>query len=162
MRRILFMALQILWGFPQTLLGLFLYLYWLPRAKTRYLYHGAIVTEWTTGGGVSLGLFVFVSDKASRYMLDGRELTAEESKTGVRVHEYGHCIQSLMLGPLYLIAVGLPSYLWANLPALRKFRREKSLSYYAVYPENWANRLGEWAAKEKSCGMAMPVRRKAA
>ena len=143
MRRILFMALQILWGFPQTLLGLFMYLYWLPRAKTRYLYHGAIVTEWTTGGGISLGLFVFVSEKASRYMLDGRELTAEESKTGVRVHEYGHCIQSLFLGPLYLILMGIPSTLWGFLPQLNKMRREKHRSYFAFFTERWANALGE-------------------
>lgn len=161
MRRFLFTLAQLTWGLPQTIVGFILYLYWRRRAKARYLYHGAIVTEWTTGGGVSLGLFVFVSEKASRYMLDGRELTEAESRTGLRVHEYGHCIQSLMLGPLYLIAVGLPSYLWANLSTLRKLRREKGLSYYAVYPENWANRLGEWATKEKSCGMAMPVRRRA-
>lgn len=147
MKRILFTALQILWGFPQTLLGLFMYLYWLPRAQKHYVYHGAIITEWTAGGGISLGLFVFVSEKA---------------RPGVVVHEYGHCIQSLMLGPLYLIAVGIPSYLWANLPALRKMRRETGRSYYSVYPENWANRLGEWATKEKSCGMAMPVRKKSA
>ena len=149
MRRFLFTLVQLTWGLPQTLFGFILYLYWLPRAKTRYMYHGAIVTEWTTGGGVSLGLFVFVSEKASRYMLDGRELTEAESRTGLRVHEYGHCIQSLMLGPLYLIAVGVPSYLWANLPALRKMRRETGRSYYSVYPENWANTLGEWATEEK-------------
>lgn len=162
MRRFLFTLVQLTWGLPQTLLGLLMYLYWLPRAKTRYWYHGARVTEWTTGGGISLGLFVFVSERASRYILDGRQLTDEESKTGVRVHEYGHCIQSLMLGPLYLLAVGIPSWLWANLPAMRKIRREKAVSYYAVYPENWANHLGEWAAKEQSVGQAMPVRKKSA
>ncbi|MBQ3155511.1 MAG: hypothetical protein IJB81_01135 [Clostridia bacterium] len=162
MKRFLFTLIQLTWGLPQTLLGFLLYLYWLPRAKTRYGYHGALVTEWTTGGGISLGLFVFVSEKAAHYTLDGQELTPEASRRGVLVHEYGHCIQSLLLGPLYLIAVGLPSYLWANLPALRKLRREKALSYYAVYPENWANRAGEWAAKEKSVGMAMPVRKKSA
>lgn len=162
MKRILFTVLQILWGFPQTLLGLFMYLYWLPRAKTRRCYHGAIVTEWTAGGGISLGLFIFVSERASRYMLDGAELSPDESKRGVLVHEYGHCIQSLLLGPLYLIAVGLPSYAWANLPALRKIRREKGISYYAVYPESWANRAGEWATKENSIGQAMPVRKKSA
>lgn len=162
MKRIAFMALQLTWGLPQTLLGFFMLLYWLPRAKTRYMYHGAIVTEWTAGGGISLGLFVFVSEKASRYMVNGRELTPEESKRGVLVHEYGHCIQSLMLGPLYLLAVGIPSWLWANLPAMRKIRREKAVSYYAVYPENWANHLGEWAAKEQSVGQAMPVRKKSA
>jgi hypothetical protein len=133
MRRFLFTLVQLTWGLPQTLLGFIMYLYWLPRAKTRYVYHGAIVTEWTSGGGISLGLFVFVSDKA---------------RPSVTVHEYGHCIQSLLLGPLYLIAVGIPSYLWANLPALRKMRRETGRSYYSVYPENWANRLGEWSTGE--------------
>ena len=162
MRRFLFTVLQIFWGLPQTLLGFFMFMYWLPRTRVRYVFHGAFVTEWTAGGGISLGLFVFVSGKASRYMLDGRELTSEESQRGVLVHEYGHCIQSLLLGPLYLVAVGIPSWLWANLSTLRRLRREKGLSYYSVYPENWANRLGEWAAKEKSVGQAMPVRKKTA
>lgn len=156
MRRILFTLIQVIWGLPQSLVGFVMFLYWLPRSKTRFIFHGAIVTEWTAGGGISLGLFVFVSQKASRYVLDVRELSPEEAKRGVLVHEYGHCIQSLLLGPLYLIAVGIPSYLWANLPALRKMRRETGRSYYSVYPENWANRLGEWGTKEKSCGMAMP------
>lgn len=160
MRRILFTLIQLTWGLPQTLLGFILYLYWLPRATTRYVYHGAIVTEWTAGGGISLGLFVFVSTKIRQQVVDGRVLTAQESQAGVRVHEYGHCIQSLLLGPLYLIAVGVPSYLWANLSALRRLRRHKQISYYAVYPEKWANALGEWTTGEKSPGKALPVRRK--
>ena len=159
MRRILFTLVQLTWGLPQTLLGFALYLYWLPRATTRYVWHGAIVTEWTTGGGISLGLFVFVSEKASRYQSGGRVLTETESKSGVRVHEYGHCVQSLLLGPLYLLTVGIPSYAWANLPALRRLRREKRLSYYAIWPEKQANALGEWATGEKSIGQAMPARR---
>ena len=159
MHRAIFTLLQLLWGLPQTLLGFLLFLYWLPRSKKRYLFHGAIVTEWTAGGGISLGVFVFVSQRASRYMRDSRELTPEESKRGVLVHEYGHCIQSLILGPLYLIAVGIPSWLWANLPALRRWRREHGHSYYSVYPEKWANRLGEWASKEPSVGQALPVRK---
>lgn len=117
------------------MLGFLMFLYWRHRGAVSRMYHGAIVTEWTAGGGISLGLFVFVSEKA---------------RQGVVVHEYGHCIQSLMLGPLYLIAVGVPSYIWANLPALRKMRRETGRSYYSVYPENWANQLGEWGTKEKA------------
>lgn len=135
MRRFLFTLTQLTWGMPQTLLGFILYLYWCKRRAAHRIYHGAIVTEWATGGGISLGLFVFVSGKAHH---------------GVTVHEYGHCVQSLILGPLYLIAVGVPSYLWANLPALRKMRRDTGRSYYSVYPENWANTLGEWATKEKA------------
>ena len=134
MRRFLFILVQLTWGLPQSILGFILFLYWRRRGALHHAYHGAIVTEWAAGGGVSLGLFVFVSVNA---------------RPGVTVHEYGHCIQSLMLGPLYLLAVGLPSYIWANLPALRKMRRETGRSYYSVYPENWANRLGEWATGEK-------------
>ena len=162
MRRFLFTLLQLTWGLPQTLAGFLLYLYWRPRAATRYLYHGAVVTEWTCGGGISLGLFVFIAEKGARYQRGGLELTPEESKAAVRVHEYGHCIQSLLLGPVYLPCVGLPSWLWANLSALRRLRREKNLSYYAVYPEKWANSLGERATGEESPGLALPARRKAA
>lgn len=161
MKRTLFTIVQLTWGLPQTILGALLYAYWRPRSEKRYLFHGAIVTEWAIGGGISLGLFIFVPQRASRYMLNGRELSPDESRLGVLVHEYGHCIQSLLLGPLYLIAVGLPSYLWANLPALRRWRRKHGRSYYAIYPENWANALGEIATKEKSVGQAMPVRKNA-
>ncbi len=137
MRRFLFTLIQLTWGLPQTIAGFIMFLYWRRRGAVSRVYHGAVVTEWTASGGISLGLFVFVSGKA---------------RPDVTVHEYGHCIQSLMLGPLYLLAVGVPSYLWANLPALRKMRRETGRSYYSVYPENWANRLGEWATKESVAG----------
>ena len=110
---------------------------------------------------ITLGLFVFVSEKASRYQRDGRILTEAESKTGVRVHEYGHCVQSLLLGPLYLPAVGIPSYAWANVPALRRLRREKGISYYSIWPEKQANTLGEWATGEKSPGQMVPMKKKA-
>jgi hypothetical protein len=53
-------------------------------------------------------------------------------------HEYGHSIQSMILGPLFLFAVGIPSslrVLW--------FRKDKvNRDYYAGYPENWADKLG--------------------
>ena len=147
MRRTLFTLAQLTWGLPQTLLGLLLFIYWFPRSETRYCYHGAMITEWTARGGISLGLFVFVPQK---------------THPGVTVHEFGHCVQSLLLGPLYLIAVGIPSYLWANLPALKKLRRDTGRSYYSIYPENWANRLGEWATKEKSIGQPAPTRKNSA
>lgn len=161
MKRFFFTLVQLTWGLPQSLVGFILYLYWRSRKAACFVWHGAVVTQWTVSGGVSLGLFVFVPDKAGRYITDGRELTAEESRRGVLVHEYGHCIQSLLLGPAYLLLVGLPSFTWANLPALRRLRRERGLSYYSVYPENWANRLGERATGSKSVGLAMPAGRAA-
>ena len=77
MRRFLFILVQLTWGLPQSVLGFILYLYWRRRGAITRMYHGAVVTQWTSGGGISLGLFVFVSNKA---------------RPGVTVHEYGHCI----------------------------------------------------------------------
>lgn len=135
-------ALQCTWGALQTIVGLAV-LCLCPGAP-RFRYHGAVVTRWRYAGSVSLGLFVFVTDKLPQ----GREELARR----LVVHEYGHTVQSLLLGPLYLAAVGLPSLLWANLPALRRMRRAKRRSYFAFYTERWANRLGERATGEASMG----------
>lgn len=66
----------------------------------------------------------------------------------VRVHEFGHSVQSLILGPLFLPVMGIPSFLWCNLPCCKRLRKEKSVSYYTFYPESTANRLGAWVTKE--------------
>jgi hypothetical protein len=58
-------------------------------------------------------------------------------------------VQSLILGPLFLPVMGIPSFLWCNLPVCRRMRKEKGLSYYRFYPESTANRLGAWATGEK-------------
>ena len=68
----------------------------------------------------------------------------------VRVHEYGHCIQSLLLGPLYLIVVGIVSYTWANLPYFRKLRKEKGIPYTACFVESWASKWGELVTGEEA------------
>ena len=67
----------------------------------------------------------------------------------VRVHEFGHSVQSLILGPLFLPVMGIPSFLWCNIPYFRRMRKEKGISYYRFYPESTANRLGAWATGEK-------------
>ena len=54
------------------------------------------------------------------------------------LHEYGHHLQSEKLGPLYLIAVGLPSIIHNMFCNCKKHNH----NYYDVYPERWANKLG--------------------
>lgn len=49
-------------------------------------------------GGISLGKYIIVSQWATQKTI---------------MHEYGHCLQSKILGPLYLLVVGLPSILHA-------------------------------------------------
>ena len=73
---------------------------------------------------VSLGEWVFVTD----------------SSESTRKHELGHRRQSRMLGPLYLIIVGLPSLFW-NITA--RFSPTIAKNYYHLFPENWADRLGK-------------------
>ena len=78
--------------------------------------------------------------------------TGEDLKRMITVHEYGHTIQSLILGPLYLFVIGAPSLLWAGIPAFGRMRRRRQMSYYRFYPERWANHLGEKVTNEKSMG----------
>lgn len=54
-------------------------------------------------------------------------------------HEHGHHLQGNKWGPLYLLAVGIPSL-------INNFRSRKnqwvSENYYLLYPEKQADRLG--------------------
>ena len=75
-------------------------------------------------GGVSLGYHIFVQHNASTRLLR---------------HEYGHTIQSKLLGWLYLPLVGIPSMFLVILSRLGLITVEQ---YYSLYPERWADRLG--------------------
>lgn len=131
MKIVLFWLCQATWGILQTLLGavLFLVNFAVSPKSRRYFFHGAAVTEWGYGGSVSLGAFVFVS---RRSRIPHKELLS---------HEYGHCIQSLILGVLYLPVIGIPSIVWAGF--FRKFRIRKGILYDTFYTERWANSLGD-------------------
>lgn len=134
MKQLLYTILQFVWGLPQTLLGFVLYLCWYQAPHSRY--HGAIVTEWKKQTGLSLGLFLFVPEG--------------EIGKDFLVHEYGHTIQSLVLGPLYLPVIGLPSAVWCNLPCCAALRRRKKISYQSFFTERSANKWGEKATGERA------------
>lgn len=79
-------------------------------------------------GGISLGKVVILNEK-----YDDNNDTTER-------HEYGHMKQSLMLGPLYLFTVGIPSIIWAGLYGTLIPKTHNG--YYRFYTERWADRLG--------------------
>ncbi|MBQ0064262.1 MAG: hypothetical protein KBT48_00725 [Firmicutes bacterium] len=143
MKKILFTLIQWTWALPQTLIGLILY--FLYRKNSHFSYHGSVVTLWDKPGSISLGFFLFLC--ADPYP-NVRAHTLEP----MIVHEYGHSIQSLLLGPFYLLIIGLPSFLWANLKVCHTYRKKNNLSYFSLYTETWANKLGEMVTKEKSIG----------
>lgn len=54
-------------------------------------------------------------------------------------HEYGHSIQSLILGVFYLFVIGIPSFCWAAFGS--KYRTKHNKTYYEFYTESWANKI---------------------
>ena len=135
MKKAVFIFLQCTWGIGQTLLGAIVFLKNIRQVHR--IYRGCIETRWNSPCGMSLGLFIFTPKEDIR-------------DTGkIRVHEYGHCIQSMVLGPLYLV-VGIISVLWGNLPYFVKRRREKKIPYTACFVEAWASKWGERATGEEA------------
>lgn len=126
---VLFYIVMFTWCLPQTLAGFALFLC-LKGAK-RELYRGSIASyhncDW---GGVSLGAFIFVKDYQNSLL-----------RCKVRAHEYGHCIQSLFFGPLYLPLFALPSSIWCNAKLFKNYRKKKSVPYDWFYTEKFAKWL---------------------
>ena len=87
--------------------------------------------------GISLGNYIF--------------LDADGNYDNIIVrHEYGHQIQSLMLGPLYLIVIGLPSIIGniINVIKYKYFRKYYDPDFYYKQPwEAWADKLGKVVRK---------------
>lgn len=140
--RLLYLLLQCTWGFLQSLLG---FLLMLALGKQRHIWHAfALMTVYDPGkvkvnwfGSLSLGMFIFVT---------AREGVAPDP--GLAAHEYGHTFQSLLLGPLYLFAVGIPSSCWALRYRAHYAEYEAAgVAYTSRYPENWAQDWGERATR---------------
>ena len=142
LKNVLFTLVQLTWGLPQTAAGALVWLF--SAGSRRFVFHGAQASAWKLRRGLSLGLFIFVPDGLS-----------EKLEHGLLVHEYGHSIQSLLFGPLYLPLFVLPSLVWAGLPAMERHRKRSNKSYYSLYTERLANYLGERFTGEKSPGQQM-------
>jgi len=72
--------------------------------------------------GVSLGNYIIINNRHSKLTIN---------------HEIGHCKQSIYLGWLYLIIIGIPSAI-NNLINRIPFIK---YDYYSFYAEAWADKL---------------------
>lgn len=142
---LLYLLAQCTWGLLQTAAGAAVFLRY--RKCPHSLYHGAVVTVYPLYYSLSLGPFIFLTDKPPRDR--SGQVSLEEIPRRLLVHEYGHTVHSLLLGPLYLPVVGLPSALWAHLPRCQRIWRG-NISYFSFWTEKTANSLGELAVKEPS------------
>lgn len=132
MKNILYYIVQWTWGLIQNILGAFIYLFLILKDTNRNKesFFNAKVISWKRHGSMALGMFIFLDERLDNY------------KTRTLVHEYGHTIQSIILGPLYLLVIGIPSFIWANTPYFERNRRRGKYNYSYLYTEKWANYLG--------------------
>ena len=125
---VIFIILSI-WQLPQIIVGLIMMLFMGKMKKVADRHFNFCWEAFNMSGGISLGPIAFVSRGMSQ------EAISHETD--------GHTIQSKILGPLYLIVVGLPSIIHAWLYDYTKH------CYYDFFCEKWANDLAGLEVDEK-------------
>ena len=112
-----------IWQLPQNLIGLIVrWMY--PGSRKMEIADVPVFYNPKFPGGISLGKTIMVCTQ-DRF---------------TSMHEHGHQIQSLYLGPLYLFIIGIPSIIWAGLYGSVIPRTHNG--YYKFYCEAWADKLG--------------------
>lgn len=109
-----------IWQLPQNLLGLILSLLY-PGYTIHNINEITVRINPKFYGGISLGKYIFLS---------------RENKIDIK-HEIGHTKQSKLLGPLYLVIIGIPSIIHALVHG--SWCHEDS--YYDFWTEKWADKL---------------------
>lgn len=119
-----------IWQLPQNLLGLIMLLFMKPYVSKEKYKGITYVVSKKMSGDISLGNYVILSNSykdKNRYQK-------------VWNHEWGHTRDSKIFGPLYLIAIGLPSLIWAWMYGT--IVKPTTNGYYKFYTEKRADRLG--------------------
>ena len=122
-----------IWQLPQNIVALIILLWAVLSKRIRKV----VMPDFGDGqrifyvegfsGGISIGEFIILS-------------TTYLASDGVTEHhEYGHCRQSRMLGPLFLLVIGIPSITCA---AFYRYDPADPNKYYRFYTEKWADKLG--------------------
>ena len=125
--KILFYILNFTWGIIMNIFGLIGAGAMLVLGK-RPLRHAGSITfhigrNW---GGVSLGIFSFVCENASKHTLD---------------HEFGHAVQNALYGPLFPFIVAIPSF-------IRYWRIRLGKLVVENYDDAWfEGQATEWGTK---------------
>ena len=81
-----------------------------------------LIQNNNTMESMSIGQYIFINPSAQ----DGIILR----------HEYGHTLQSKILGPLYIPLIVIPSFIWCYLGNANNLNH-----YYSFYTESSANKL---------------------
>lgn len=120
-------SLMWLWQFPQNLLAICIEGILCEAAYREGIVRGNTMIYNYVLPTMSLGSYIFVNTMST--------------DTAVK-HSQGHSKQSRILGPLYLVVIGIPSLLHLivySICGMMGF----SWNYYKFYTELWANKLAE-------------------
>lgn len=120
-------SLMWLWQFPQNLLAICIEGILCEAAYREGIVGDNIMIYNYVLPTMSLGSYIFVNTMST--------------DTAVK-HSHGHSKQSRILGPLYLVVIGIPSLLHLivySICGMMGF----SWNYYKFYTELWANKLAE-------------------
>ena len=120
-------SLMWLWQFPQNLLAICI----------EGILCEAAYREGKTDGNTMIYNYVLPTMSLGSYIF----VNTMSTDTAVK-HSHGHSKQSRILGPLYLVVIGIPSLLHLivySICGMMGF----SWNYYKFYTELWANKLAE-------------------
>lgn len=121
--------LRFIWQLPQNLVGLLFLLFLKKKKRFEWNEKKCRFYEVSYNGAVSLGEYVLIGWKNDETIK----------------HEYGHHRQSMYLGPLYLLVIGLPSLAgyWIDVLFHDNWEWVKRDKWYYNQPwEKWADKLG--------------------
>jgi hypothetical protein len=130
-----FLPFRFFWELPQNLIGIVVFGIMKRRNLVQSIQHEQYrIFIQTPHTGVSLGWLVFWTPAGNRF---------SHLVNDCRMHEFGHAKQSSMLGPLYLLIVGIPSLGRVLYSRWHKKKYGKPWeNYFDSFPENWADKLG--------------------
>ena len=114
-----------LWQFPQNMLALCIEGILCEAAYRGDMVGGNTMIYNYVLPTMSLGNYIFVDTMSSQKSIQ---------------HEFGQSKQSDILGPLYLIVIGIPSLLH-NIVHYLCSKIGIKWNYYSFYTESWANKL---------------------
>lgn len=125
-----------IWQLPQNIIG-FLITRLSSRATSTYMVDTNITVQvdyspWMMGSSISLGNYIVLD----YHLYHGNTMNYMFTTVS---HEYGHQRQSRILGPFYLLLIGLPSLI-GNI--IQYVFHKDSKWYYSLPWEAWADVLG--------------------
>lgn len=126
------------WELPQSVLGLCLLPIYKKTLLKSFEYKDQKIYIYDKfPGGISLGYFSLLDYNKVDW---NNRVIRDRLKNSIK-HEYGHSIQSKMLGPLYLLTVGILSGIH-NIICRIKDKKHIPYNYYKFFVESWADKLG--------------------